>query len=133
MQPVPLVLAQPAAQRMQMVWPMRVASHMPTPLQQLAIAQELVQRLKPPSATHYFGTDNLGRDVFARVLYGCRISLRVGLVSTRSPPLPRAAFRTLYCTSWSHRPHVTYRACFSKGPHWMLPAGLQDGSTLRPP
>src|SRR3954454_4577241 len=45
------------------------------------LAQELVQRLKPPSATHYFGTDNLGRDVFARVLYGGRISLRVGLVS----------------------------------------------------
>jgi peptide/nickel transport system permease protein len=45
------------------------------------IAQELVQRLKPPSAQHYFGTDNLGRDVFARVLYGGRISMRVGLVS----------------------------------------------------
>ncbi|HEY7117486.1 MAG TPA: ABC transporter permease, partial [Tepidisphaeraceae bacterium] len=45
------------------------------------LAQELVQRLKPPSAQHYFGTDNLGRDVFSRVLYGGRISMRVGLVS----------------------------------------------------
>jgi len=45
------------------------------------IGPELIQRLKPPTAAHYFGTDNLGRDVFARVLYGGRISLRVGLVS----------------------------------------------------
>ncbi len=45
------------------------------------LEQTLVQRLKPPSASHLFGTDNLGRDVFARVLYGGRISLRVGLIA----------------------------------------------------
>jgi peptide/nickel transport system permease protein len=45
------------------------------------LEQELVQRLKPPSPAHWFGTDNLGRDVYARVLYGGRISLRVGFVS----------------------------------------------------
>ncbi|MBY3298897.1 ABC transporter permease [Rhizobium laguerreae] len=38
-------------------------------------------RLKPPSAEHLFGTDNLGRDVFARTIYGARISLMVGLIS----------------------------------------------------
>jgi len=38
-------------------------------------------RLKPPSAEHWFGTDNLGRDVFARTVYGARISLMVGLMS----------------------------------------------------
>ncbi|MGH9149212.1 MAG: ABC transporter permease, partial [Acidimicrobiales bacterium] len=35
-----------------------------------------------PSAEHWFGTDNAGRDLFARVLYGARVSLRVGLGST---------------------------------------------------
>lgn len=34
-----------------------------------------------PSAAHFFGTDNLGRDVFTRVLYGTRISLKVGILA----------------------------------------------------
>jgi len=38
-------------------------------------------RLKPPSAEHWFGTDHLGRDVFARTINGARISLTVGLIS----------------------------------------------------
>jgi peptide/nickel transport system permease protein len=36
---------------------------------------------KPPSAHHLFGTDELGRDVLARVIWGARASLRAGLVS----------------------------------------------------
>jgi peptide/nickel transport system permease protein len=36
------------------------------------------QRLKPPSAQFYFGTDNLGRDIFSRIVYGARISVTVG-------------------------------------------------------
>lgn len=35
--------------------------------------------MQPPSMTHWFGTDELGRDVFARMLYGARTSLMVGL------------------------------------------------------
>ncbi|HSU05458.1 MAG TPA: ABC transporter permease [Acetobacteraceae bacterium] len=37
-----------------------------------------IHRLEPPSAQYWFGTDNLGRDVFARSIYGARISLLVG-------------------------------------------------------
>ena len=39
------------------------------------------ERKQAPSTLHYFGTDSLGRDVLSRVLYGGRISLRVGLFS----------------------------------------------------
>ncbi len=35
-----------------------------------------------PSAQHWFGTDNLGRDLFIRVLYGARISLAIGIVAS---------------------------------------------------
>lgn len=37
------------------------------------------ERLRPPSAAHWFGTDNFGRDILARTIYGGRISLTVGL------------------------------------------------------
>jgi peptide/nickel transport system permease protein len=37
--------------------------------------------LEPPSLSHFLGTDDLGRDVFSRVLWGSRVSLSVGLIS----------------------------------------------------
>jgi peptide/nickel transport system permease protein len=38
----------------------------------------LPDRLNPPSAAHWFGTDELGRDIVSRVIYGARISMLVG-------------------------------------------------------
>jgi len=49
-----------------------VATHSPT-------EQSLRNQLRPPSSEHYFGTDDLGRDVFSRVVHGSRISLMVGV------------------------------------------------------
>lgn len=43
--------------------------------------RNLANRLKPPSLAHPFGTDDLGRDIFIRVVHGAQISLRVGLVA----------------------------------------------------
>ena len=42
---------------------------------------DLNARRESPSSAHWFGTDDLGRDVLARVLYGARVSLAVGLLS----------------------------------------------------
>ena len=45
------------------------------------IAQDLTLRLKAPSAEHLFGTDNFGRDIFSRVIYGGRYSLLAGCLT----------------------------------------------------
>lgn len=51
-----------------------LATHDPTKVDVLA-------KLSPPSAEHYFGTDRLGRDIFSRVVYGARISLSIGVIA----------------------------------------------------
>src|SRR3954464_8502027 len=45
------------------------------------ISIDLVRSLEGPSSTHWFGTDIQGRDVFARLVYGARVSLTVGVAS----------------------------------------------------
>ncbi|HIU79033.1 MAG TPA: ABC transporter permease [Candidatus Avilachnospira avicola] len=42
--------------------------------------QDLINRLQGPSAAHILGTDELGRDVFTRMLYGSRISIAIGIL-----------------------------------------------------
>ncbi|MCD8336774.1 MAG: ABC transporter permease [Lachnospiraceae bacterium] len=42
--------------------------------------QDLLNRLQAPSAAHWLGTDELGRDVFSRLLYGARVSLSIGII-----------------------------------------------------
>jgi peptide/nickel transport system permease protein len=45
------------------------------------IEQNLRARLEPPGPAHPMGTDNFGRDILSRVVYGTRISLRIGFIS----------------------------------------------------
>lgn len=44
-------------------------------------ANNLKERLQAPSSEHWFGTDDMGRDIFARVCYGARYSLAVGVIA----------------------------------------------------
>lgn len=46
------------------------------------LQQSLTGRLQDPSAAHWLGTDELGRDVLSRIIFGARISLTIGLVPT---------------------------------------------------
>ena len=50
--------------------------------EEMVTAYDTQAKLQAPSAAHPFGTDNLGRDLFARVLYGARISVGIGVGAT---------------------------------------------------
>ena len=48
-------------------------------------AQDISNVLDPPSLTHWFGTDNFGRDVLSRVIHGTRVDLQMGLIGVILP------------------------------------------------
>lgn len=55
-----------------------IASHPPN-------AQSLANAFQPPSSDHLMGTDNLGRDIFSRVVYAARVDLQIGFITTYVP------------------------------------------------
>jgi len=57
--------------------------------------QNILEKLRPPSAEHWLGTDSFGRDTLSRVLYGARISLVIGMVSTLAAMLIGSAIGML--------------------------------------
>lgn len=69
---------------------------------------DVVQRLKPPSETHLLGTDDFGRDIFARMLFGTRVSLGVGLAVTAMTSLAGVTLGLL-AGYYSRADHVIMR------------------------
>lgn len=59
------------------------AAHFLSPYDPLALDFEVV--MQPPSAAHWFGTDNFGRDILTRILYGAIFDLRLALVCVFGP------------------------------------------------
>ena len=55
------------------------------------LAQNILDRLKPPSAEHWLGTDYFGRDTMSRLLHGARFSLIIGVAATLSATVIGAA------------------------------------------
>ncbi|HLR21822.1 MAG TPA: ABC transporter permease [Tissierellaceae bacterium] len=47
----------------------------------MAIKQDPTNRMAPPNSTNWLGTDDLGRDIFARMVHGARVSLMVGIIA----------------------------------------------------
>ena len=47
----------------------------------MVVGMNMLERLQTPSAKHWFGTDGYGRDVFARIIHGSRLSLSLSIIS----------------------------------------------------
>ena len=75
-----------------------VATHDP-------LVQDVSQRLKPPGAEHYFGTDGFGRDIFSRVVHGARVSLLVGFAAVVMAAVPGISIGAL-SAYWGGKPDL---------------------------
>lgn len=64
---------------------------------------DVIDRLQGPSASHLFGTDDIGRDVFSRVIYGGRVSLQVGILTVMLGTLVGATIGLVsgYTSGWA--------------------------------
>ena len=62
------------------VW-LAVASAAPQLAPYEPLSQDIPRRLAPPSSANWLGTDQLGRDVFSRIIYGARLSIPVGIAA----------------------------------------------------
>ncbi len=88
--------------------------------------QSLTRRLLPPSEMHWFGTDELGRDVFARVVYGSRITLYISfLVAIIAAPIGLAVGTTAgYFGGWTDTVLMRINDIFLSFPGLILALGF---------
>jgi peptide/nickel transport system permease protein len=73
-----------------------IATHHP-------FAQDLANRLQPPSAGNWFGTDQYGRDIWSRVVYGSRLTLYIVLLVALTAPVAGLLIGTIsgYLGGWT--------------------------------
>jgi peptide/nickel transport system permease protein len=89
-------------------------------------AQSLSHRLLPPSATNWFGTDELGRDIYSRIVYGARITLYISsLVAVIAAPIGLAVGTTAgYFGGWTDTVLMRINDIFLSFPGLILALGF---------
>ncbi|RPK54738.1 Oligopeptide transport system permease protein OppC [Streptomyces sp. ADI96-02] len=85
-------------------------------------AVDLSNKLRPPSWAHPFGTDDVGRDLLLRCVYGLRVSLLVGLVAALTATVVGTAVGALAAAfgGWTDRVVMRLVDTFSSVPHLLL-------------